>query len=196
MAKPSLPQFERDYDSYKMRQLVDELNRWVETVESGESGAGGGSPVTGVHNDLSGLGAPNAHPISSISSLQSLLDAKANQAALDALEVTVDGNSFNIAALDIRVTDNEAELVDHETRITILESETVATLAQRVDDTTSSTIFYFGEALPGQLNSNATWRIQRITFITPGEDDVEIEWADGNSNFDNVWNNRLALVYS
>ncbi len=69
MARPSLPQFDNDYDTYKMRTLVDELNRWIGTVESGESGAG-----SGVHNNLTGRSDADAHPISAITGLQIELD--------------------------------------------------------------------------------------------------------------------------
>lgn len=31
-SKPSLPQFEDEYDGYKQRVLVEELNRWVEAM--------------------------------------------------------------------------------------------------------------------------------------------------------------------
>ena len=154
MARPSLPQFEPDYDSYKMRVLVDELNRWIATVESGESGAG-----SGVHNDLSGRGASDAHPISAITGLQPALDG-------------LDG------------------------RITILEVEILAANAQRVDDTTSSTVYYFGEAVPGSVDGDSVWRLSRGTFITPGEDDFDLEWADGDNNFDNKWDDRLTATYS
>ena len=68
--------------------------------------------------------------------------------------------------------------------------------AQRLDDTVSGTILYFAQAVAGALNSAAVWQIQRITFPTPGEDDSVIEWADGNIQFDNIWDDRLTLSYS
>lgn len=63
--------------------------------------------------------------------------------------------------------------------------------ALRLDDVTG--VSYVGEALPGALTSGASWRIKRITETGP---DLVIEFADGNSSFDNIWDNRLALSYS
>ena len=61
-------------------------------------------------------------------------------------------------------------------------------------DFVSATLAYVGEALPGTLDSAPSWRIKRLTLGL--DDDVTTEWADGNANFDNVWNNRAALAYS
>lgn len=54
-------------------------------------------------------------------------------------------------------------------------------------------ITYVGEALPGVLASGSTWRIKRITEVGP---DITIAWADGDSLFNNVWDNHLTLTYS
>lgn len=174
MARPNLPQFDPVYDAYKMRQLVDEINRWVDTVESGSSGAGsGGGGFEGVHNDLDGRSAADAHPITSITGLTAAL------ASLSAL-IAVNGAAISV----------------NDGRITILEDEILAANAQRVDDTTQSTVYYFGEAVPGSLDAAAVWRLSRGTFITPGQDDFELEWADGDNNFDNIWDDRLVASYS
>lgn len=71
-------------------------------------------------------------------------------------------------------------------------------LAQRVDEESSGTVLYIGEANPGSLPNAASWRIKRITFTTDGggNEDSVTEWADGDSNKDNIWDNRLGLSYS
>ena len=56
-----------------------------------------------------------------------------------------------------------------------------------------TTIEYFGFALPGTSELALKWKIMRITYA--GEDWI-LEWADGNSNYDNVWHSRLTLEYS
>lgn len=53
---------------------------------------------------------------------------------------------------------------------------------------------YIGWATPGSASSAASWKIQKITF-TAGNP-TAIEWADGNLNFDNIWDNRASLSYS
>jgi hypothetical protein len=63
--------------------------------------------------------------------------------------------------------------------------------ALRLDEVGSLT--YIGEALPGTLDSAALWRIKRMDESGP---DLDITWADGDSNFDNIWANRAGLAYS
>lgn len=59
----------------------------------------------------------------------------------------------------------------------------------KVDD--AGAVTYIGNALPGTATSAASWRIKRITDATG-----DIVWADGNGNYDNIWDNRAALSYS
>ena len=65
-------------------------------------------------------------------------------------------------------------------------------LAVRLDDVGGG-VSYIGEAQPGATTASAVWRMKRMTE-TSG--DITIEWADGDSAFDNVWDNRLSLSYS
>lgn len=59
-------------------------------------------------------------------------------------------------------------------------------------DSGDTNITYVGEALPGTATSGALWRIQSINE-TSG---TVVTWADGDSNFDNIWDNREGLSYS
>jgi len=59
-------------------------------------------------------------------------------------------------------------------------------------DSVTSTIQYIGLATIGTLDSAASWQIQRNDF-TSGSIGT---WADGNENFDNIWDNRESLTYS
>lgn len=64
--------------------------------------------------------------------------------------------------------------------------------AERVDFI-SATLLYRGEAVPGTLESEAKWRIRRITI--GADKDTTTEWADGDADFNNVWDDRLSLNY-
>ena len=64
--------------------------------------------------------------------------------------------------------------------------------AEQYDDAGGG-VAYHGWAAVGTATSTGSWRIRRIT--TTGSD-VAIDWADGNANYDNVWDNRAALSYS
>lgn len=45
-----------------------------------------------------------------------------------------------------------------------------------------ATYQYFGDSTPGSSLSAAVWRVSRMTIATS-----QIQWADGNGNFDNVF---------
>lgn len=67
------------------------------------------------------------------------------------------------------------------------------TYSKRIDFV-GDDVIYKGEAATGTLESAAVWRIRKITIGV--DEDVTELWADGNSAFDNVWDDRLTLSYS
>ena len=72
-------------------------------------------------------------------------------------------------------------------------SEVAQTIRTDTDGATPETI-YRGKALPGTSQATGAWRCEEITIAADG--DVSILFADGNDNYDNVWNNRASLSYS
>ena len=68
----------------------------------------------------------------------------------------------------------------------------IGPLASQLDQVGGS-ITYLGEAQPGTITSAASWRIRKIVETGP---DVAITWADGDEDFDNIWDDRLSLSYS
>jgi len=73
-----------------------------------------------------------------------------------------------------------------------IQPTTEAPQAMIVDEV-SAALTYQGWAVVGAATNAAIWRIRRISVagvITT------IDWADGDSNYDNVWDNRAALSYS
>lgn len=67
-----------------------------------------------------------------------------------------------------------------------------AALATRIDGVGGG-ITYVGKAVAGASTASAVWQIQRLTESGA---DTTVQWADGNGNFDNIWDNRLSLTYS
>ena len=67
-----------------------------------------------------------------------------------------------------------------------------AETATRIDDAGSG-VTYIGKAAIGSDTADAAWQIKKMTE-TNG--DTTVEYADGNSSFDNVWDNRASLTYS
>jgi hypothetical protein len=56
---------------------------------------------------------------------------------------------------------------------------------------TVGTLTYMGLAIPGTLTSQAAWQI-KLLDETSG---LEGTWADGNTNYDNVWDDYASLSY-
>lgn len=80
--------------------------------------------------------------------------------------------------------------------VNLLAGETIEAteqfLAVRIDEA-SATVTYIGKALPGVVDAGATWQIKKISV---SGNVTSITFADGDDEFDNVWDNRAALVYS
>ena len=75
------------------------------------------------------------------------------------------------------------------------ELEMGTSLALRYDqDADPPTVAYLGQAVPGTSTGASGWRVQKLVFNAQG--DVTCTWADGNANFDNVWDDRTSLTYS
>lgn len=66
-----------------------------------------------------------------------------------------------------------------------------ASYALKLDDSTPS-IIYVGCAVIGTVAGDAYWQIKKIDE-TSG---LIITWADGNAQFDNIWDDRASLSYS
>lgn len=60
-------------------------------------------------------------------------------------------------------------------------------------DVVSDTVTYVGKAPPGTATNAAAWQVYRMTSNAEG--DLTIEYADGDGEFDNVWNDRATLTY-
>lgn len=72
------------------------------------------------------------------------------------------------------------------------ERRTSLNLQLRLDDTSETSITYIGYSRPGTGTDENKWRIKRLDE----SDGIVILWADGDSEFDNIWDNRTSLNYS
>lgn len=114
-------------------------------------------------------------------------------------EVHVDGNNQTVTS-----TTQESPVIINVANTTVytagfqgpagVAGEDAVPYAKRTDFENNDTVIYIGEANPGSLSSAAVWRMKRLTLNAEG--DVTEEWADGDANFDNIWDNRLSLSYS
>ncbi len=60
-------------------------------------------------------------------------------------------------------------------------------------DSTDSNNIYTGFAAAGSATSSASWKIQKVSTVGAV---VTTTYADGNLNYDNIWDNRASLSYS
>lgn len=65
-------------------------------------------------------------------------------------------------------------------------------VACRIDDTTTANTTYIGKAPIGSATSGTVWQIAKLDTSSG----LTKTWADGNSSFDNIWDNRASLSYS
>ncbi len=63
-----------------------------------------------------------------------------------------------------------------------------------VDTTDDENFIYIGEAVPGTATASASWKIQRVDKTNAP--DLEIKFANGSSDYDQVWDNRTSHTYS
>ena len=61
-------------------------------------------------------------------------------------------------------------------------------------DSVSTTLAYVGKAVAGAQSTGAVWQVKRLVFNAEG--DVTTTFADGDSGFNNIWNDRASLTYS
>lgn len=98
-----------------------------------------------------------------------------------------DVNGFR-TILGLNATDEIRNIrVNDDGSLTVETSSTPYTI--RMDD--GATYLYIGKAAIGSSTASAVWQVQRIT-----QADTTIIWADGNSNFDNIWDNFASLSFS
>lgn len=61
-------------------------------------------------------------------------------------------------------------------------------------DKVNSLLTYIGRAAVAGQNGDPIWQIMRITKTTGGL--TTIEYADGDAEYDNIWDNHASLSYS
>lgn len=62
----------------------------------------------------------------------------------------------------------------------------------RIDEA-SSTVTYFGFAPVGSAEGSSVWKIKRLTV---SGSITKLEYADGDTSYNNNWSNRASLSYS
>lgn len=59
-------------------------------------------------------------------------------------------------------------------------------------DDSASPVTYIGKAIPGSDTADAVWQVRKLDETTG----LVMTYADGNSSYDNVWDDRASLTYS
>lgn len=137
----------------------------------------------------------DTQPVSAVSlPLPTGAATAANQATANASLASIDSKLTSPVAVTGPLTDVQLRATKVPVKIDAFTGDNAAigqTWKKNIDQA-SATVTYIGYADPGVLVSAALWQIRRIT-VTGSV--TAIEWADSDKNFDNIWNNRAALVY-
>jgi hypothetical protein len=91
-----------------------------------------------------------------------------------------------------KVSNSEPSPSDYGLGVRVIGTGSTA-LTIQYDDAGSS-VTYIGKAAPGSATSSALWQIMKLDEAS--SPDFSLKWADGNGNFDNIWDNRSSLTYS
>lgn len=106
-------------------------------------------------------------------------------------------SKYNIPAVilageDVSVTPNVLRRVQVDSSGNIINVEPRYTVAMEYD--TNNNPIYIGKAPMGTAKSENGWRLQKLTYS--GSNLTDVQYADGNDSFDNVWDNRASYSYS
>ncbi|MDP3558106.1 MAG: hypothetical protein Q8T03_12105 [Bacteroidota bacterium] len=89
------------------------------------------------------------------------------------------------------LSDLKASILNLQTLITSIDGKSF--YKPLITDKSGANVVYNGYAQPGTLKTAPLWSIEKIT----SSKGIELHtWADGDMNFDNIWNNRETLVYN
>jgi hypothetical protein len=104
----------------------------------------------------------------------------------------IDDNRIRVVLEDEQLTRMGTTIVGNANSVpTVTELQKLTTkYALRLAESAPYT--YIGKAVTGSDEGDAVWQIFRMDE-TSG---LKIEWADGNSNFDNIWSDYAGLSYS
>lgn len=108
------------------------------------------------------------------------------------INVNVEVNALDGDSIAVKNSSTGNELaIAADGSIKITEVEAPALVAKV--DVASDVLFYKGWAVSGSSTSTATWRIQRIEKVG---NVFTKAWADGDRNYNNIWDNRASLTYT
>lgn len=170
-------------------QMIDLLQKLNSTTTSGDS-----TLETSLNDLLAELqlkaNLDEVQPISAVS--LPLPTGAATESTLSDISTKLPaGLTVTSNRLQVELPAGGSGLTDSELRATPVPVTVNSSTATRVDVVDTTT--YIGTANPGSLISSAVWSIKKM--VETGSD-LAITWADGNSNFDNIWDDRLTYIYS
>ena len=101
------------------------------------------------------------------------------------------GTSFKTASGNLTYVETES---DGSIPVTVVAGgSAIPNYATKIDKTSTANAIYIGNAVIGSSGASAVWQIKKLDTSTLALDKT---WADGDDDFNNVWNNRTSLSYS
>lgn len=98
---------------------------------------------------------------------------------------------FNVLAVELLGHDTQTNALR---RIRVDNNGSIGSAAEavRIDDATTPSTTYIGKAAIGSSTSASVWQVARLDTSSG----LIKTWADGDSEYDNVWDDRTMLNYS
>lgn len=110
------------------------------------------------------------------------------------MDIAVEGTTVDFTPEDVYVlvAPQETSLLISEIGVQGPANEDDMAFDLEIDETSTPNAVYIGQADPGTSVATAGWRIKQI--LESGG--THINWANGNSGFNKVWNDRLTYTYA
>lgn len=105
-------------------------------------------------------------------------------------------NTINASIFDAGISTTlnsvmlDVELIPYDVILTVAEEDDDVYDVET--DFSAPGVYYIGQAAAGSSTSDPVWRIRKVTENLSG---TSIDWAGGNAEFTNVWDDRLSFVY-
>ena len=121
------------------------------------------------------------------------LEDFATETTLQSIKTAVESIDSTDFATETTLSDLKDEVTNNiSPKLETIDKSTSSLYTVLLDEVDSNTC-YVGYAEPGSALGSAIWRIKKI--VVSGTV-LSVKFADGNTNFDNVWDNRVSLTYT
>lgn len=196
---------QRNWNYIDLNHIVPKIQEYDQQHQSGGfiGGGGGGSSVSILWNNILVSANSNINftgsAITSITNIDNITTVRIDGGTSGSGRSNYTTTEMNALSLTLNTIDDGFAIWNTTDKLgftwsgtEFLQDGEVPVKTIRLDEA-SLTTAYIGEANVNSLENAPVWRIKRMTT---NADIISVVFADGNSLYDNIWVDRLALTYS